>query len=407
MDKIQTDGTIVELDGDEMAHTMWTLVKERLILPHVDAPILRFDLSLANRERTGDAVTHEAAAAVAEHLVGVKCATITPDAGRAAEYGLTRLWPSPNGTVRNALNGVIFREPIMIDSVPRLVPGWRKPIVIGRHAHADQYKAVNFAVPGAGRLTLTYTPDDGSPALSHEVTSFPSGGGVAMGMYNYTDSIRDFARACFSYGLNRGYPVYLSTKNTVLKAYDGQFKDVFDQVYEGQFRTAFEAAGIGYEHRLIDDMVASALKWEGGYLWACKNYDGDVQSDIVAQGFGSPGLMTSVLTTPDGLTQLTEAAHGTIARHHRRRQAGETTSTNPIATIYAWTRALRHRAMLDHNAALAGFASELEEAVVKTVDHGILTADLASLSESGASGVTIEAFLDAVAGTFACSKGSA
>lgn len=407
MDKIQTDGTIVELDGDEMAHTMWTLVKERLILPHVDAPILRFDLSLANRERTGDAVTHEAAAAVAEHLVGVKCATITPDAGRAAEYGLTRLWPSPNGTVRNALNGVLFREPIMIDSVPRLVPGWRKPIVIGRHAHADQYKAVNFAVPGAGRLTLTYTPDDGSPALSHEVTSFPSGGGVAMGMYNYTDSIRDFARACFSYGLKRGYPVYLSTKNTVLKAYDGKFKDVFEYVYDGEFRTAFEAAGIGYEHRLIDDMVASALKWEGGYLWACKNYDGDVQSDIVAQGFGSPGLMTSVLTTPDGRTQLTEAAHGTIARHHRRRQAGETTSTNPIATIYAWTRALTHRAMLDHNDALAGFASELEQAVVKTVDHGILTADLALLSESGTAGVSTEAFLDAVAGTFAASKLSA
>jgi isocitrate dehydrogenase len=406
MEKIQTDGTIVELDGDEMAHTMWTLVKERLILPHVDAPILRFDLSLANREHTGDAVTHEAAAAVAEHQVGVKCATITPDARRAAEYGLTQLWPSPNGTVRNALNGVLFREPIMIDSVPRLVPGWRKPIVIGRHAHADQYKAVNFAAPGAGRLTLTYTPDDGSPAISHEVTSFPSGGGVAMGMYNYTDSIRDFARACFSYGLKRGYPVYLSTKNTVLKSYDGQFKDVFEQVYDGEFRAAFETAGIGYEHRLIDDMVASALKWEGGYLWACKNYDGDVQSDIVAQGFGSPGLMTSVLTTPDGRTQLTEAAHGTIARHHRRRQAGETTSTNPIATIYAWTRALAHRATLDGNVALAGFASELEEAVVKTVDRRILTADLASLSESGASGVTTEAFLDAVAATLAGNKAS-
>ncbi|QTG81608.1 NADP-dependent isocitrate dehydrogenase [Arthrobacter crystallopoietes] len=407
MEKIQTEGTVVELDGDEMAHRMWTLVKERLILPHVDAPILRFDLSLPNRERTGDAVTHDAAAAVAEHLVGVKCATITPDAGRAVEYGLTRLWPSPNGTLRNALNGVLFREPIMIGSVPRLVPGWRKPIVIGRHAHADQYKAVNFAAPGAGRLTLTYTPDDGSPAISHEVTSFPSGGGVAMGMYNYTDSIRDFARACFSYGLKRGYPVYLSTKNTVLKAYDGQFKDVFGQVYDGEFRTAFEAAGIGYEHRLIDDMVASALRWEGGYLWACKNYDGDVQSDIVAQGFGSPGLMTSVLTTPEGRTQLTEAAHGTIARHHRRRLAGETTSTNPIATIYAWTRALAHRAMLDGNVALAGFASGLEEAVVKTVDRGILTADLASLSEPGASGVTTEAFLDAVAVTVADAKTSA
>jgi len=397
MHKITVNRPVVELDGDEMAHTLWTLVRDRLILPHVDAPILRFDLSLPNRERTGDRVTFEAAEAVAEHRVGVKCSTITPDAARAAEYGLSRLWPSPNGTVRGVLNGVIFREPIIIDSVPRLVPGWTRPIVIGRHAHADQYKSVNFAVPGAGRLTLTYTPDDGSPATTHEVTSFPSGGGVAMGMYNYTDSIRDFARACFAYGLKRRFPVYLSTKNTVLKAYDGQFKDVFDATYAEEFRDGFEAAGIGYEHRLIDDMVASALKWEGGYVWACKNYDGDVQSDIVAQGFGSPGLMTSVLTTPDGGTQLTEAAHGTIARHHRRRQAGEVTSTNPIATIYAWTRALAHRAGLDGNAALAGFAADLERAATETVERGTMTDDLAGLSTPGSRGVSTEDFIDTVA----------
>jgi len=397
MDKIAVDGTVVELDGDEMAHTMWTLVKERLILPRVEAPILRFDLSLANRDRTGDRITHEAGDAVAEHRVAAKCSTITPDAARAAEYGLAQLWPSPNGTLRNALKGVIFREPIIIESVPRLVPGWRQPIVVARHAHADQYKSVNFAVPGAGRLTLTFTPEDGSPATTHLVTSFPDGGGVALGMYNYTDSIRDFARACFSYGLKRGYPVYLSTKNTVLKAYDGQFKDVFDQLYDEEFRVQFEAAGIKYEHRLIDDMVASALKWEGGYVWACKNYDGDVQSDIVAQGFGSPGLMTSILTTPDGRIQLTEAAHGTVARHHRRRQAGETTSTNPIATIHAWTAALAQRAVLDGNDALAGFAVDLEGAVARTVEEGHMTADLAALSGSGMAGLSTEDFLAAVA----------
>ncbi len=401
MEKIKTDGTIVELDGDEMAHTMWALVKARLILPHVAVPILRFDLSLANRERTGDRVTHEAAESLALHEVGVKCATVTPDAARAAEDGLTRQWPSPNATVRRALNGVIFREPIIIDSLPRLVPGWRKPIVIGRHAHADQYEAVDFAVPGSGRLQLTYTPHDGSPTISHEVTTFPSGGGVAMGMFNYTDSIRDFARACFSYGSQRGFPVYLSTKNTVLKAYDGHFKDVFDQVYADEFQASFEAAGLRYEHRLIDDMVASAMKWEGGYIWACKNYDGDVQSDIVAQGFGSPGLMTSVLTTPDGRTQLTEAAHGTVARHHRRRKTGEITSTNPIATIYAWSKALTHRAVLDDNAELSAFALGLEEAVVQTVRQGLLTLDLANLSSPGAAGISTEDFIDAVSATMA------
>jgi isocitrate dehydrogenase len=291
---------------------------------------------------------------------------------------------------------VLFREPIIIDSVPRLVPGWTKPIVIGRHAHADQYKAVNFTVPGAGTLTLTYTPDDGSPTTSHQVTTFPAGGGVAMGMYNYTDSIRDFARACFSYGLTRGFPVYLSTKNTVLKAYDGHFKDIFEQVFTNEFESRFGTEGITYEHRLIDDMVASALKWEGGYVWACKNYDGDVQSDIVAQGFGSPGLMTSVLITPDGSTQLTEAAHGTIARHHRRRKAGEPTSTNPIATIYAWTRALHQRAALDRNAELTAVAARLEQATLATVQQGIMTADLAALSGSTA-GVTTEEFINAVA----------
>lgn len=400
MTKISVDQPIAEIDGDEMAHTMWALVRDRLIIPNVDLPILRFDLSLPNREQTGDKVTHEAAEAVAEHRVGVKCSTITPDAARAAEYSLTKLWPSPNGTLRSALNGVIFREPIIIGSVPRLVPGWTKPIVIARHAHADQYKAANFKVAGAGRLTLTYTPDDGSPATSHDVTTFPDGGGVAMGMYNYTESIRDFARACFSYGLKRGYSVYFSSKNTVLKAYDGHFKDVFAEVYAAEFQARFEAAGLFYEHRLIDDMVASALKWEGGYVWACKNYDGDVQSDIVAQGFGSPGLMTSVLTTPDGSTVLTEAAHGTVCRHHRRRQTGEATSTNPVATIYAWTRALAHRANLDGNAALARFATDLESATVRTVEQGTMTADLARLSGGGFGGVTTEEFVDAVAATF-------
>jgi isocitrate dehydrogenase len=396
MNTSTTTRPIVEMDGDEMAHTMWALVRDRLIVPNTDTPILRFDLSLPNRERTADRVTLEAAEAVAEHGVGVKCSTITPDAARAAEYGLSTQWPSPNGTIRNVLNGVLFREPIIIDSVPRLVPGWTKPIVIGRHAHADQYKAVNFTVPGAGTLTLTYTPDDGSPATSHQVTTFPAGGGVAMGMYNYTDSIRDFARACFSYGLTRRFPVYLSTKNTVLKAYDGHFKDIFEQVFANEFQSQFEAEGITYEHRLIDDMVASALKWEGGYVWACKNYDGDVQSDIVAQGFGSPGLMTSVLITPDGSTQLTEAAHGTIARHYRRRKAGEPTSTNPIATIYAWTRALRQRAALDRNAELTAVAAGLEQATLATVQQGIMTADLAALSGSTA-GVTTEEFIGAIA----------
>lgn len=396
MNTPSTNRPIVELDGDEMAHTMWELVRDRLIQPNISTPILRFDLSLPNRERTGNKVTLEAAEAVAEHQVGVKCSTITPDAARAAEYGLSTLWPSPNGTIRNVLNGVLFREPIIIDSLPRLVPGWTKPIVIGRHAHADQYKAVNFTVPGAGTLTLTYTPDDGSPATSHRVTTFPAGGGVAMGMYNYTDSIRDFARACFSYGLARRFPVYLSTKNTVLKEYDGHFKDTFEQVFTDQYLARFEAAGITYEHRLIDDMVASALKWEGGYVWACKNYDGDVQSDIVAQGFGSPGLMTSVLITPDGSTQLTEAAHGTVARHHRRRQSGEATSTNPIATIYAWTRALRQRATLDQNCALAAVAADIEEATLETVNEGKLTADLAELS-GAPTALTTEEFISEVA----------
>ncbi|WP_458779719.1 NADP-dependent isocitrate dehydrogenase [Arthrobacter sp. D3-16] len=405
MNKISVNQPIVELDGDEMAHTMWTLVRDKLITPNVEVPILRFDLSLPNRERTADKVTLQAAEAIAEHRVGVKCSTITPDAARATEYGLTRLWPSPNGTLRNALNGVIFREPVIIDSVPRLVPGWTKPIVIARHAHADQYKAVNFAVPGAGRLTLTYTPDDGTAPTSHDVTTFPDSGGVAMGMYNYTDSIRDFARACFAHGLKLGYPVYFSSKNTVLKAYDGHFKDIFGSVYAEEFQSRYQAAGLFYEHRLIDDMVASALKWEGGYVWACKNYDGDVQSDIVAQGFGSPGLMTSVLATPDGSTLLTEAAHGTIVRHHRRREAGEATSTNPIATIYAWTRALSHRAALDQNAALAGFAVDLERATVRTVEEGRMTSDLARLVPGQAETVTTEGFVHAVADRLAARSG--
>ncbi|MCA1696895.1 MAG: NADP-dependent isocitrate dehydrogenase, partial [Actinobacteria bacterium] len=355
MSKIVVANPVVEIDGDEMTRIIWHFIKDQLILPYLDIELDYHDLSITHRDATDDQVTVDAAEAIKRHGVGVKCATITPDEARVAEFGLKKMWRSPNGTIRNILGGVIFREPIVMANIPRLVPGWTKPIVIGRHAHGDQYRATDFVVPGPGKLTLTYAPSDGGEPMEFEVADFP-GGGVAMGMYNYDDSIRDFARASLRYGLDRGFPVYLSTKNTILKAYDGRFKDLFAEVFESEFASAFAASGLTYEHRLIDDMVAAALKWEGGYVWACKNYDGDVQSDIVAQGFGSLGLMTSVLMTPDGRTVEAEAAHGTVTRHYRQHQAGKPTSTNPIASIFAWTRGLAHRGKLDSTPAVSAFA---------------------------------------------------
>jgi isocitrate dehydrogenase len=396
MAKITVAGPVVELDGDEMTRIIWQAIKDRLIHPYLDVDLRYYDLSIQNRDATDDQVTIDAAHAIAEHGVGVKCATITPDEARVAEFGLKKMWVSPNGTIRNILGGVVFREPIIISNVPRLVPGWTKPIVIGRHAHGDQYKATNFKVPGPGTLTITYTPEDGSEPIQHEVVRFPEGGGVAMGMYNFTESIRDFARASFAYGLQRGYPVYLSTKNTILKAYDGAFKDIFAEVFEAEFKEQFDAAGLTYEHRLIDDMVAASLKWEGGYVWACKNYDGDVQSDTVAQGFGSLGLMTSVLMTPDGRTVEAEAAHGTVTRHYRQHQAGQPTSTNPIASIYAWTRGLAHRGKLDNTPEVTGFAQTLEDVVIKTVESGKMTKDLALLIGPDQGWLTTEDFLAAI-----------
>jgi isocitrate dehydrogenase len=394
--KIDVRGPVVELDGDEMTHVIWQSIKDRLIYPYLNIGLRRYDLSLQNRDATDDQVTVDAAHAVKEHGVGVKCATITPDEARMEEFGLKKMWSSPNGTVRNVLGGVLFREPIIISNIPRLVPGWNKPIVIGRHAFGDQYRATNFKVAGAGTLTLTFTPAGGGEKIRQEVVTYPEGGGVAMGMYNFNDSIRDFARASFAYGLQRNYPVYLSTKNTVLKAYDGQFKDLFQEVFDAEFKDRFEAAGLGYEHRLIDDMVASALKWDGGYVWACKNYDGDVQSDIVAQGFGSPGLMTSVLMTPDGSTVVSEAAHGTVARHFRQHQQGKATSTNPIALIFAWTRALMHRGKLDATADVVRFAETVEDVVIKTVESGRMTKDLALLIGPDEPFLTTDDFLAAV-----------
>ena len=379
MEKIKVVGKVVELDGDEMTRIIWQNIKDSLILPFLDVDLEYYDLSIEHRDATDDQVTIDAANAIKKHGVGVKCATITPDEARVTEFSLKKMWKSPNGTIRNILDGVVFREPIIISNVPRLVPGWTKPIIIGRHAHGDQYKATDFKVPGAGTVTMTWTPADGSEAKTMTVADYPEHGGVAMGMYNYMDSIRDFARASFNYGLARNYPVYLSTKNTILKAYDGAFKDAFQEVFDAEYKSKFEAAGLTYEHRLIDDMVAAALKWEGGYVWACKNYDGDVQSDTVAQGFGSLGLMTSVLTTPDGKTALAEAAHGTVTRHYRDHQAGKKTSTNPIASIYAWTRALLHRAELDGTPEVARFAETLEDVVIKTVESGHMTKDLAAL----------------------------
>ena len=362
----------------------------------MDLELDYFDLGIENRDATSDQVTIDSAMATKRHGVAVKCATITPDEGRVAEFGLKKMWKSPNGTIRNILGGVIFREPIIISNIPRLVPGWTKPIVVGRHAHGDQYKATDYKVPGAGTVTLTYTPADGSEPVRMEVATFGDDGGVTMGMYNFNDSIKDFARASFRYGLARNYPVYLSTKNTILKAYDGQFKDLFQEVFDAEFAAEFAAKGLTYEHRLIDDMVAAALKWEGGYLWSCKNYDGDVQSDVVAQGFGSLGLMTSVLMTPDGKTVEAEAAHGTVTRHYREHQKGNKTSTNPIASIYAWTGGLRHRGKLDGNDTLIGFAEALEQVCIETVEAGEMTKDLAMLISRDTAYLTTEEFLDAL-----------
>jgi isocitrate dehydrogenase len=395
MAKITVKNPVVELDGDEMTRVIWKQIREQLILPYLDVELEYYDLGIEHRDATDDQVTIDAANAIKRHSVGVKCATITPDEARVAEFGLKKMWRSPNGTIRNILGGVIFREPIIMQNVPRLVPSWTKPIVIGRHAHGDQYKATDFVVPGPGTVTITYQPADGSEPMQLEVAKFP-GGGVAMGMYNYDDSIRDFARASMRYALDRGYPLYLSTKNTILKAYDGRFKDIFAEIFEAEFKTEFAAAGLTYEHRLIDDMVAAALKWEGGYVWATKNYDGDVQSDTVAQGFGSLGLMTSVLMTPDGQTVEAEAAHGTVTRHYRQWQKGQKTSTNPVASIFAWTRGLAHRGKLDGTPAVTEFAATLEQVCVATVESGQMTKDLALLIAPDAPWLTTEEFMNAI-----------
>src|SRR5512138_2224335 len=395
MAKIKVANPVVELDGDEMTRIIWQFIKDQLILPYLDVELDYYDLGIEHRDATDDQVTVDAANAIKRHGVGVKCATITPDEARVVEFGLKKMWRSPNGTIRNILGGVVFREPIIMANVPRLVPGWTKPIVIGRHAHGDQYKATDFVVPGPGTVTITYTPADGGEPIEMEVAKFP-GGGVSMGMYNFDDSIRDFARASFRYGLDRGYPVYLSTKNTILKAYDGRFKDIFAEVFDNEFAAEFKAAGLTYEHRLIDDMVAAALKWEGGFVWACKNYDGDVQSDTVAQGFGSLGLMTSVLMTPDGRTVEAEAAHGTVTRHYRQHQQGKATSTNPIASIFAWTGGLKFRGRLDDTPDVVRFAETLERVCVETVEDGKMTKDLALLVGPEQAWMTTEQFFEAI-----------
>jgi len=395
MNKIKVDGTVVELDGDEMTRIIWSFIKDSLILPYLDINLEYYDLGIEYRDKTDDQVTIDSAHAIQKHGVGVKCATITPDEARVEEFKLKKMWKSPNGTIRNILGGVIFREPIIIKNVPRLIPHWSKPIVIGRHAYGDQYKATDFRVPSAGKLTVTFTPEDGSKPMEFNVFDFPSSG-VAMAMYNLDDSIRDFARASFNYGLIRKYPVFLSTKNTILKAYDGRFKDIFAEIFEKEFKADFEKNNLEYDHRLIDDMVATSLRWEGGYIWACKNYDGDVQSDTVAQGYGSLGLMTSVLMTPDGKTVEAEAAHGTVTRHYRDHQAGKATSTNPIASIFAWTQGLAHRAKLDNNPKLAEFAKTLERVCIQTVESGKMTKDLALLISKDAPWLNTQEFLAAI-----------
>ena len=396
MEKIKVKNPIVELDGDEMTRIIWQFIKDRLIHPYLDVDLKYYDLGIENRDATDDQVTVDAANAIKEYGVGVKCATITPDEARVEEFGLKEMWKSPNGTIRNILGGVIFREPIIMSNVPRLVPGWTKPIIIGRHAHADQYKSQNFKVPGAGKVEISYTPADGGEKVVYEVAEFPEDGGVAMGMYNYNKSIEDFARASFNYGLERNVPVYLSTKNTILKAYDGAFKDIFQDVFDREFKDEFDKRGLTYEHRLIDDMVAAALKWEGGYVWACKNYDGDVQSDIVAQGFGSLGLMTSVLMTPDGKTVEAEAAHGTVTRHYRQHQQGKETSTNPIASIFAWTRGVAKRGELDGTPEVTKFAETLERVCIETVEEGKMTKDLALLISKDQPYLNTQDFLAAI-----------
>ncbi len=395
MTRIKVANPIVDIDGDEMTRIIWQMIKDKLVFPYLDLELDYYDLGMENRDATDDQVTIDAAEAIKRHGVGVKCATITPDEARVKEFGLKKMWKSPNGTIRNILGGVVFREPIICSNVPRLVPGWTQPIVVGRHAFGDQYKATDFLMPGAGTLSIKFVGDDGQ-VIEHEVYKSP-GAGVAMGMYNLDASITEFARASFAFGLQRNYPVYLSTKNTILKAYDGRFKDIFQDVFDREFKAEFDKAGLTYEHRLIDDMVAAAIKWSGGFVWACKNYDGDVQSDVVAQGFGSLGLMTSVLMTPDGKVLESEAAHGTVTRHYRQHQKGEATSTNSIASIFAWTRGFAHRAKLDDNAELAAFAATLEKVVVETVESGHMTKDLALLVGDRQGWLTTEGFLDKVA----------
>ena len=395
MSRIKVKTPVVEIDGDEMTRIIWQKIKDKLIFPYLDIDLKYYDLGIEKRDETDDQITIDSANAIKEYGVGVKCATITPDEERVEEFGLKRMYRSPNGTIRNILGGTVFRQPIICRNVPRLVPGWTMPIVIGRHAFGDQYRATDMVVPGAGTLTMTFAPADGSPPVTHEVFDFPAGG-VAMSMYNLDESIRGFARACMNYGLDLGWPVYLSTKNTIMKAYDGRFKDLFEEVFETEFEDKFRDAGISYEHRLIDDMVACAMKWEGGFVWACKNYDGDVQSDTVAQGFGSLGLMTSVLMTPDGETVEAEAAHGTVTRHYRQHQQGKETSTNPIASIFAWTRGLTYRARFDDTPEVAAFAETVEDVCIKTVESGQMTKDLALLVAKDQPFLTTDQFLDAL-----------
>jgi len=407
MSKIKVASPVVELDGDEMTRIIWELIKNKLILPYLDLDLRYFDLSIQSRDQTEDRITVEAAEAIKEYGVGIKCATITPDEARVEEFGLKKMWRSPNGTIRNIIGGTVFRESIICKNVPRLIPGWQKPIVIGRHAFGDQYRATDFTVPGPGKVTITYTPDDGGEKKEYELFSFP-GAGIAMGMYNLDESIRSFARSCFNYALQRNMSLYFSTKNTILKTYDGRFKDIFEELYESEFKALFSAKGLGYEHRLIDDMVAFSIKTEGGYVWACKNYDGDVQSDIVAQGFGSLGLMTSVLMTEDGKTIESEAAHGTVTRHYRRHQKGEETSTNSIASIFAWTRGLGYRGRFDNNQPLIDFCQTLERVCIETVESGAMTKDLAICIHGSEAGretyLSTEEFLDKVAENFSATR---